>query len=84
MSRILKKMEININTESEEDSVVGTQLIKQIAENLYLVQNEVNEFLGDLAGVEDFGKLPIKESLKLIKEFKELDGIADFFKSAGL
>lgn len=85
MSRILKKMEININPDGE-DAVIGTQLIKQIAENLYLVQNEVNDFIGDLAGMsgEDFGKLPISESLKLIKEFKSLEGISDFFKSAGL
>jgi hypothetical protein len=65
---------------------VGLQLLKKVAENAHLARNEINDFLGDLSGMtgEDFSKLQIKEAAKIIKEFKELDGIRDFFESAGL
>ena len=60
-------------------------LIKKVTENAYMAQTEINNFLGELSGMtgEEFGKLPIKESIAIIKEFKQLDGINDFFKSAG-
>jgi hypothetical protein len=90
MSRILKKLEIKVdlNTDKSDeqwDEKLGVQLITKIAENAHLAQNEINSFIGGLAGIsgEEFGKLPIKESLEIIKQFKELDGISDFFKRAG-
>jgi len=84
MSRILKKMDLKFeDTETDEELVLD--LIKKVAENAYMAQNEINNFLGELSGMtgEEFGKLPIKESIAIIKEFKQLDGINDFFKSAG-
>lgn len=83
MSRILKVIEIDISGSDEE---IGTRLIKQIAENAHLAQNEINDFMGGLTNMtaEEFGNLPIKESIEIFKEFKELDGISDFFKSASL
>ena len=84
MSRILKKLDLKFeDTETDEELVLD--LIKKVAENAYMAQNEINNFLGELSGMtgEEFGKLPIKESLAIIKEFKQLDGIDDFFKSAG-
>lgn len=89
MSRILKKLELKLNIENKDekfwDENLAMELITKIAENAYLAQNEINDFIGDLAGMsgEEFGKLPMKESLKIIKQFKELDGISDFFKFAG-
>lgn len=67
------------------DEELVLDLIKKVAENAYMAQAEINNFLGELSGMtgEEFGKLPIKESLAVIKEFKQLDGINDFFKSAG-
>jgi hypothetical protein len=89
MSRILKKLEIKIEADTSKedkfwDENLAMGIIKKIAENAYLAQNEINDFLGDLAGMtgEEFGKLPLKETLNIIKEFKELDGISDFFKYA--
>lgn len=84
MSRILKK--ININLESKgTDEEIGMKLLIQVAENAYLAQNEINEFLGDLVGMtgEEFGNLPIKESMAIMSEFKQLDGVVDFFKLVG-
>jgi len=84
MSRILKKLDLKVgDTETDEELVLD--LIKKVAENAYMAQNEINNFLGELSGMtgEEFGKLPIKESLAIIKEFKRLEGINDFFKSAG-
>ena len=84
MSRILKK--ININLESKgTDEEIGMKLLIQVAENAYLAQNEINEFLGGLTGMtgEEFGSLPLKESLAIMSEFKKLDGVVDFFKLVG-
>lgn len=90
MSRILKKLQINTDfilgkDDDNSDQSLGVQVIIKIAENAHLAQTEINAFIGDLCGItgEEFGKLPIKESIKIIKEFKELDGISDFFKQAG-
>lgn len=90
MSRILGKlnlkMDFEIDNEDENwDEKLGVSLLQKIAENLHLVQTEVNDFLGDLCGMsgEEFGKLPIKQTMKHIKEFQKLDGVADFFKLAG-
>ena len=84
MSRILKKLDLKFE-ESETDEELVLDLIKKVAENAYMAQTEINNFLGELSGMtgEEFGKLPLKESLAIIKEFKQLDGINDFFKSAG-
>jgi len=84
MSRILKK--ININLESKgTDEEIGLKLLMQVAENAYLAQNEINEFLGSLTGItgEELGNLPIKESMAIMNEFKQLDGVADFFSLVG-
>ena len=84
MSRILKKLDLKFE-DSETDEELVLDLIKKVAENAYMAQVEINNFLGELSGMtgEEFGKLPLKESLAIIKEFKQLDGINDFFKSAG-
>jgi len=84
MSRILKKININLDSNGTDEEV-GIKLLMQIAENAYLAQNEINEFLGSLNGMtgEEFGNLPIKESLAVMNEFKKLDGIVDFFSLVG-
>jgi hypothetical protein len=50
-----------------------------------MAQEEVNDFLGGLVGMsgEDFGELDIEESQKIIKQFKEIPQLANFFKLAG-
>ena len=57
----------------------------KILENLHLAQSEVNDFVGDLCGMsgEEFGNLPITESIQKIKEFRSLDGLESFFEYAG-
>lgn len=97
MSRIFKKLsikasDIDLGAEQEKeeapenaDEKLALAVILKVVENLYLAQAEINEFLGDLVGMtgDEFGKLPIKETIRHIKEFKELDGIADFFARVG-
>lgn len=85
MSRILKKIGIDLNAKGKTDEEVGLGLIMQVVENAHLAQTEINEFVGGLADMtgEEFGNLPIKKSMEIIQEFKELDGIADFFKFVG-
>jgi hypothetical protein len=84
MSRILKKLGLEIDADAT-DAEIGLDIIKKIAENLHFAQKDVNDFLGDLAGMtgEQFGKLPVKESLEIIKEFRKLDGVSDFFELVG-
>jgi hypothetical protein len=84
MSRILKKININLDSKGTDEEI-GMKLLVQIAENAHLAQTEINEFLGSLNNMtgEEFGNLPIKESMEIMKEFKQLDGIVDFFTLVG-
>ncbi len=89
MSRILTKLNLKLNLDLSEDEMWDEKLfvaiIQKIAENLHLVQDEVNDFLGDLVGLtgDEFGNLDIEKALGYIKEFKSLPGVTGFFKSAG-
>lgn len=85
MSRILKKMEIKIDTEGKTVDQAGGELIIRIMENLHMAEKEVNNFLGDLVGMkgEEFAKLPISKSIEYFEEFKKLPGINDFLASVG-
>ena len=84
MSRIIKKLNIKIQGQTDEE--IGMELMLQIVENAHMAQSEINDFFGSLSGMsgEEFGKLPISQPLEIIKQFKELDGISDFFKLVGL
>lgn len=84
MSRILKKININLDSKGTDEEI-GLKLLMQVAENAYLAQSEINTFLGDLVGMtgEEFGNLPLKESMPIMNEFKQLDGVADFFSLVG-
>jgi hypothetical protein len=84
MSRILKKININLDSKGTDEEI-GMKLLVQIAENAHLAQTEINEFLGSLNNMtgEEFGNLPIKESMEIMKEFKQLDGIVYFFTLVG-
>ncbi|MCK9518048.1 MAG: hypothetical protein M0R74_03310 [Dehalococcoidia bacterium] len=98
MSRIFKKLGIKIDellkeepdekagtNDDNSDEKFGLRLIQVLVENAYLAQAEINDFIGDLFGMtgEEFGKLPLTESIEKIKELKKLDGIGDFFKQVG-
>lgn len=60
---------------------IGIEAIKYLIANLHTAKEKINAFFGNLCGLsgEEFGKLPAKESAKvvkvLVKELKE----ADFF-----
>lgn len=85
MSQILKKLEIVADPKLEDDGAIVLDVLKKILENAHLARTEINDFFGELSGMtgEQFGKLPIKESKAIMKEFKELDGVSDFFELAG-
>lgn len=96
MSRILKKLDLKEDakipqvTEGKTERQVGAEFILNLAvlaaENLYMAQKEVNEFMGSLTGMtgEEFGNLPIEQTLKYIDEFRSHPNIINFFKQAGL
>ena len=94
MSRIFKKLNIRLDeilgigkkeNDDASDEKFAINLIQKLAENACLAQDEINDFIGSLSGMtgEAFGNLLIKESQEIIKQFRELDGVADFFKLAG-
>jgi hypothetical protein len=90
MSRIIKKLQLDLSDiklgeDENSDQSFGITILQKIIENAHVAQDDINDFIGSLAGMsgKDFGELPIKESIEIIKEFKNLDGISDFFKSVG-
>lgn len=94
MSRIIKKMklkdeikvpEVEGKTQEQVGAEFGLTLAYLVAENIGAAQKEVNEFMGSLVGRtgEEFGELPITETLKYFEEFRKIPGIANFFKQAG-
>lgn len=87
MSKILKKIKVGdeVNLDGKNQTEVGVELFMAIFENLDKAQSEVNDFLGELVGItgEEFGNLPIGDSLKHIEEFKKQPGLGAFFKAAG-
>ena len=85
MSRILKKMNIDLDIkDGMTESQAGAMFIQKIAENLYLAENEVNEFMGELVGMsgEEFNELDIEQTFKYFNEFKNQKGLKTFFKLA--
>lgn len=85
MSRILKKLDIKIDAKGKTQEELGANLIKGIIENLYNAEEEINDFLANLAGMEkiEFENLEIDKTMDIIKEFKELKGIKSFLSRAG-
>ena len=86
MSKILKKVNIKLDIDKEVDQTqLGVQMIQKVIENLHLAEDEVNDFLSNLVGIEakEFSELPIEETLEIISLFKEQKGISNFLKLAG-
>ena len=81
------KKEIDIKAEdgkTKTQEQVGIELVIAAFENIYLAENEANEFLADLVGItkEEFAKLEIEEAFKILEEFKSTPGISNFLKRA--
>jgi hypothetical protein len=53
--------------------------------NLSGAKQEINTFLGGLVGLshQQFGKLPLRDILKILKQFKEQPDLLSFFQFAG-
>lgn len=97
-SRILKKMDFKMNMEeikqfmekeNKEDQNIenaqmaaGLEVFKRILENLYLVQDEVNDFLGSLCGCsgEEFGEKDLDEVAEVMIAFKGMVKESNFLK----
>ena len=85
MSRILKKMNLDLVADDTTTQVqMGVQMIKKIGENLHMAEDEVNEFMGGMVGLsgEEFGNLPIEDTIQIMEQFKEQKGLTSFFKLA--
>lgn len=86
MSKILKKMNLKLDVDPKTtQEQLGVQFIQRIAENIYMAEEEINEFLGNLIGAteKEFSELPIEDTLQVIELFKQQKGLASFFKLAG-
>lgn len=96
LSKILKKIKIKIEVETEEmvngkaekvvksQSQLGAEMILAMLENISLAEREVNDFMAGLLGIteNEFAEMPISETMKHFNELKEMDGFVDFFKFA--
>lgn len=88
---VIKSIDINsiVSKGEEEQKKAGllavVALVQKAAENLYRAEDEVNSLLGELVGItgEEFGEIPIEETLEIISLFKEQKGLANFLKLAG-
>ena len=91
MARILKKLglkpddiKIDWNSDDADQEIILALIIKAV-ENFGTLETEINDFMGGLCDMtgKEFGELPISRYKGLIEEFKQLEGVADFFERAG-
>ncbi len=97
MSKILHQMGLKINAtidkkdENGKEKVVvknqyqlGVELLMSVFENIHLAENEVNEFLADMSGMDskEFSELPIEKTFEIIQEFKNIPGLNGFLEQA--
>lgn len=85
-AEILKSIKIDmtdVDMNESDSKVLGINVIKNIIGNAGTAKAEINNFLGSLFGItgEEFGKLSFSQSVKCIKQVKELEGLGDFFGS---
>lgn len=80
MSKILKKMELKIETKGKTQEQLGAELILKVMENLHMAEKEVNQFMAGLCGlsVEAFENLEMTELMSVFEQFKEMDGVKSF------
>lgn len=87
LSRIIKKMKLRIednevNFEDENwTSELVTVFIQRLIEGIGDAEYEICDFFGSLFGItaDEFAVLPPSKSIDLIMEFKNHEGLADFF-----
>ena len=83
MSKIIKKLNIDIK-ETKDQTKLGMEIMKNIFENMYLAENEINEFISDITGYtkEKVQELSLVEYKEILIALKNKEGINDFFKGA--
>jgi hypothetical protein len=84
VSAILSKMKLNIDAEGKSQTQLGANIILTMFEKIHLAEDEFAEFAGNLVGItaREFLDLPIEQTFDIVKQIKQLPGIADFFKQA--
>lgn len=88
-NEMTKLIESNVKENETEESnstekvqiMAGISIVKNILENLYLAQDEVNDFLGGLVGISgaEFGNKDIDEVAEVIVKFKDMVKGTRFF-----
>jgi len=85
-AKILKPLKVDVDGIDEvNDSGLkaGITVFKNMIAHAGDAKDEINEFLGSLFDItgDEFGNLPLFTAGKCMKQFKELDGFEDFFRS---
>lgn len=85
VSRMLKKLDIKLEVKkgmSQEE--LGGILIKQLFENLHIVQDDFNDFLGSLCGIsgEEIGNLELDVYIDKINQLKDKISGTNFLQNA--
>jgi hypothetical protein len=77
------KIDLEVKTEDQNKNkfTTGIEFIKSTIANFYTAKEKTNTFLGSLVGLsgKDFGKLPLKDSGKVLRTFIEVAKDAGFF-----
>ena len=84
VSRILKKMQIRFEyQEGMTMEQMGTRFFQAFLENIGDAEKEVTAFFADLKGIKPavLEAYNMKETMEVIKEFKELPDLQAFFTS---
>lgn len=84
VSRILKKMQVRFEyQEGMTMEQMGTRFFQAFIENVGDAEKEVTAFFADLKGVKPsvIEKYTMKETMDVMKEFKEQPDLQSFFTS---
>jgi hypothetical protein len=84
LSRILKKMNLNLAFDGKNQEQLGAEIVMSIATSAYLAETEINDLMADLLGIEpiDFASMPLEKTLEVFIEFSKQPQLASFFKFA--
>lgn len=85
--KILEDIEFDYKPDPGKSTTeIGIEAIKHLIANFHTAREKTNAFFGSIVGLsgEEFGKLPLKDSAKVLKVFIDAIRESDFFSLSTL
>jgi len=85
--KILEDVKFSFNADPKKSTTeVGFEAIKHLLAKFHTAKDKTNNFLGSLVGLSgtDFGKLPLRDSSKVLTSFIKEIKDSDFFSLSSL